>query len=102
MGVSYMAETMLKTQVKAMSKKDTLVLPGLRKRPRIGEALIQGFLFFCGAVSILTTLGIVFELGKESLLFFQMPEVTLKGFLTGAEWQPTIGKFGVLPWSMPP
>ena len=72
-------------------------MQGLRKRPRIGEALIQGFLFFCGAVSILTTLGIVFELGKESLLFFQMPEVTLKGFLTGTEWQPTIGKFGVLP-----
>lgn len=42
----------------------------LRKRPRISETLIQGFLFFCGALSILVTLGIVYELGKESLLFF--------------------------------
>ncbi len=42
----------------------------LRKRPRVSETLIQGFLFFCGALSILITLGIVYELGKESLLFF--------------------------------
>lgn len=42
----------------------------LRKRVRIQEALIQGFLFLCGVISILTTLGIVFELGKESLGFF--------------------------------
>ena len=35
-----------------------------------GERLIQGFLFLCGALSILTTLGIVYELGKESLNFF--------------------------------
>jgi phosphate transport system permease protein len=42
----------------------------LRRRPHIKERLIQGFLFLCGAVSILTTLGIVYELGKESLNFF--------------------------------
>jgi phosphate transport system permease protein len=32
--------------------------------------LIQGFLFLCGAISILVTIGIVYELGKESLGFF--------------------------------
>ncbi len=42
----------------------------LRKRPRIREAVIQGFLFLCGVLSILTTLGIVLELGKESIGFF--------------------------------
>jgi len=42
----------------------------LRKRPRIREAVIQGFLFLCGVLSILTTIGIVFELGKESIGFF--------------------------------
>lgn len=42
----------------------------LRRRPRISETFIQGFLFLCGALSILVTLGIVYELGKESLLFF--------------------------------
>jgi len=42
----------------------------LRKRPRVRESLLQGLLFLCGVVSILTTLGIVFELGRESLGFF--------------------------------
>jgi len=69
----------------------------LRKRRRIGENFIQVFLFACGAISILTTLGIVFELGKESLLFFQQPGVNLVEFLTQTTWQPAIGKFGVLP-----
>lgn len=42
----------------------------LRRRPRIREVIIQAFLFLCGALSILTTLGIVYELGKESASFF--------------------------------
>ena len=42
----------------------------LRRRPRPAERLIQGFLFLCGAISILTTIGIVYELSKESLSFF--------------------------------
>jgi phosphate transport system permease protein len=42
----------------------------LRRKPRPGEALIQTLLFVCGALSILTTIGIVYELGKESLNFF--------------------------------
>ncbi len=42
----------------------------LRKKPRINEFVIQSFLFLCGALSILTTIGIVYELGKESLNFF--------------------------------
>jgi phosphate transport system permease protein len=42
----------------------------LSKRPRLGEAIIYGFLFVCAAISILTTVGIVYELSKESLSFF--------------------------------
>ncbi len=42
----------------------------LRKRPRIKELIIQIFLFLCGAISILTTIGIVYELGKEAMNFF--------------------------------
>lgn len=68
----------------------------LQKRSHIGETLIEGFLFFCGAVSILTTIGIVFVLGEESLHFFR--EVTLLEFFTGTEWQPAIGKFGI--WAL--
>lgn len=59
--------------------------------------MIQGFLFFCGAFSILTTLGIVYEIGKEALLFFRSPEVSLLEFLTGTKWQPQAGAFGILP-----
>ncbi len=42
----------------------------MRKKSRIGESIIQGFLFVCGLISILVTIGIVYELGKEALLFF--------------------------------
>ena len=69
----------------------------LNKRSRPGETLIQGFLIMCGAISILTTLGIVYELGKESMLFFSSPEVDFLEFFTGTRWQPQIGQFGILP-----
>jgi phosphate transport system permease protein len=71
--------------------------PNLTKRRRWGEMLIQAFLFLCGAVSILTTVGIVYVLGKEALLFFTSAGVNLVAFLTGRVWQPAIGKFGILP-----
>ncbi len=45
----------------------------LRRNPRRLESVIQGFLFFCGALSILTTVGIVAVLGNESLNFFTRP-----------------------------
>jgi phosphate transport system permease protein len=69
----------------------------LRRKPRLGETIIQGLLFFSGFFSIFTTLGIVYELGKESLLFFQMPEVNILATLTTTEWKPHIGKFGIWP-----
>ena len=48
------------------------VLPplDLRRRPRVGERLIHLFLFLCGALSILTTVGIVYGLAQESWSFF--------------------------------
>ena len=42
----------------------------LKKKRRIGESIIQGFLFLAGAISILVTIGIVYELGREAMLFF--------------------------------
>lgn len=70
----------------------------LTHKPRLSESLIQGFLFICGAISILTTLGIVFVLGRESLLFFRLEEVTLWEFFTHTKWQPAILEFGI--WSL--
>ncbi|MGQ9493522.1 MAG: phosphate ABC transporter permease subunit PstC [Anaerolineae bacterium] len=69
----------------------------LRKHRRLGESLIQAFLLLCGGVSILTTLGIVFVLGKESWLFFGSAEVDLAEFFTTTVWQPAIGRFGIWP-----
>lgn len=42
----------------------------LSRKKRPGEMIIQALLFLSGAISILTTIGIVYELGKESLHFF--------------------------------
>jgi phosphate transport system permease protein len=67
----------------------------LARKKRVGETTIHTFLFFCAAVSILTTLGIVFTLAKESIGFFKV--VNPFTFLTGTTWQPTIERFGILP-----
>ena len=69
----------------------------LRRKPRWGETIIQSLLFFSGFFSIFTTLGIVYELGKEALLFFQMPEVKLIDIFTKTKWQPHTGEFGIWP-----
>jgi phosphate transport system permease protein len=74
-----------------------LIRPDLGKRPRTGETVIQIVLLICGAISILTTLGIVYVLGREAWLFFGSPDVDLVEFLTSIRWQPSIGHFGVLP-----
>ncbi|GAB4433254.1 MAG: phosphate ABC transporter permease subunit PstC [Anaerolineales bacterium] len=69
----------------------------LKRRTRRGEAAIQVLLFLSGVFSVFTTIGIVYELGKEALLFFRTPSVDILSFLTGTEWQPHIEKFGILP-----
>ena len=69
----------------------------LHRKTRWGETVVQGLLFFSGFFSVFTTLGIVYELGKEALLFFQMPEVNFLATLTTTEWKPHIGKFGIWP-----
>lgn len=85
--------------VKRLQQPSNLTMKSnpLRKRLRPGEFFIQGFLFFCGAFSILTTLGIVYEVGKEALLFFGNPQVNLWEFFTGSKWQPQASQFGILP-----
>lgn len=50
--------------------KDTSPAINLRRKRRPGETVIQTLLFLAGAFSILTTIGIVYELGKESMNFF--------------------------------
>lgn len=80
-----------KTGERAMRETD------LRKKRRVGESVIQGFLAFCGVLSILTTLGIVYVLGQEAFHFFLLPEVSLWDFVSKVKWQPAIGEFGIWP-----
>jgi phosphate transport system permease protein len=86
--------TYLITETKAVAPNGQI---DLRKRPHPSETLIQGFLFFCGALSILTTIGIVIVLFDEALKFFASPDVTLVEFFTTTTWQPQIGAFGIWP-----
>jgi len=69
----------------------------LRKKTRWGESVIQALLFIAGILSVFTTLAIVYELGKEALLFFGNPDVTFAKFFDSTEWQPGIGHFGIWP-----
>jgi phosphate transport system permease protein len=75
-------------------------IDSLKRRPNIGETIIQTFLFLCGALSILTTIAIVIILIYEASLFFMEPEVNIVQFLTTTSWQPKIGDFGILPLVM--
>ncbi len=66
-----------------------------RRRPH--ETAIKGFLFGTAVISVFITIGIAFELVKESWLFFGDPEVSLREFISSTEWQPVIGQFGIWP-----
>jgi len=70
----------------------------LKKKFRAGESVVQGLLFLTGSLSIITTLAIVYELGKEALLFFNNPDVTLLKFFGTTKWQPGIGQYGI--WAL--
>ena len=70
----------------------------IKKRRRPLETAFIVSLFIAGAISIAVTVGILYELIRESLLFFQDDEVSLGGFLTGTVWQPQAGSFGI--WAL--
>lgn len=70
----------------------------LKKKFRISESIIQALLFLAGILSVFTTIAIVYELGKEALLFFTNPDVTLFKFLGTTKWQPGIGQYGI--WAL--
>jgi phosphate transport system permease protein len=72
-------------------------LTGRRGLVRLREGGIHALLFACGAVSVLTTIGIVLVLVFETLAFFR--EVSVVEFLTDTEWTPLFAEkhFGILP-----
>jgi len=84
-------------QNEQQASDESLAQIDLTRKWRLNEIIIQAFLFTSGAFSILTTLGIVYELGKEAMLFFASDEVSLAEFFSGIKWQPQIGEFGIWP-----
>ena len=85
------------TQNILSAQKENFRSIDLRKKTRWGESVIQALLFIAGILSVFTTLAIVYELGKEALLFFGNPDVTFAKFFGSTEWQPGIGHFGIWP-----
>lgn len=73
----------------------------LQRKTRLGEGLISFFLFFCGLVSIFTTLGIVGVLGYETYHLFTSEyegrTVSPLDFITHTKWQPAIFEVGIWP-----
>lgn len=59
------------------------------------EKLVPLFLLFCAIISILTTIGIVFTLLRESITFFR--DVSFSEFFLSVQWSPWTGEFGILP-----
>jgi phosphate transport system permease protein len=73
-----------------------LDLSGSRSRG-YSEKLVGGVLWVCGAISMLTTVGIVLVLIQQALVFFSAVPVT--DFLFGTKWTALFKSpsFGVLP-----
>jgi phosphate transport system permease protein len=92
--MSYVAPTapdMPMTEGAASSAKLTA------RRSRVARERVIELLLFCAAlVSILTTLGIIYILIKESILFFE--QVSIIDFLTDTQWTPLFddAHFGIL------
>jgi phosphate transport system permease protein len=64
---------------------------------KIIEWVIERTLFLCAALSVFTTVGIIFVLALETFNFLR--QVPILEFLTGTEWTPLFAnqRFGVLP-----
>ena len=62
----------------------------------VSERIIESILFAAAAVSVLTTIGIVYVLVSESIHFFQ--NVSIVDFLTDTQWTPLFddAHFGIM------
>lgn len=67
-----------------------------RKKTQRINRIVPLLLKVIASVSIMTTLGIIFTLSNETIMFFQ--KIPLQSFLTEKEWLPFEDpKFGILP-----
>lgn len=88
----------------SLSAQSGFQIAGARPRSRARQNLWEGgvmtTLVVCGGFTILTTFAIIIVLARESIAFFALPEVTLREFVFGLEWNPLLGAqkhFGIWP-----
>ncbi|MBW7476652.1 phosphate ABC transporter permease subunit PstC [Paenibacillus oenotherae] len=79
------------------SGKSPIKLDFRNEKSHLLDKIVPILLFLCAALSILTTIGIVFTLITETFQFFQ--KVSIMDYLFGTKWSPLIDpkSFGVLP-----
>ena len=67
------------------------------KRMKLSNTIAKNILFLFAIITILTTLGIIISLLRDSVGFFT--EISIKDFLLGTVWTPLFSepRFGVLP-----
>ncbi len=81
----------------ANTTKDKQMVNSRIKRMKISNVVARNLFFLFAIITILTTLGIVISLLRDSLGFFA--EIPIKDFLFGKVWTPLFSdpEFGVLP-----
>lgn len=67
------------------------------KRMKVSNVIAKNILFLFASITILTTIGIIISLLKDSVGFFS--EVSIREFIFGTQWTPLFSEpsFGVLP-----
>lgn len=103
---------MATNEVLQQGTASTSLEESIKKRVRVNESIIGGVLFFCGIVSIITTISIIYVLGQESLRLFSNEQcaeasylssgerctnVTFTEFLGENNWSPGSLRFGAWP-----
>ncbi|MGM0684194.1 MAG: phosphate ABC transporter permease subunit PstC [Halobacteriota archaeon] len=63
----------------------------------VKEKMVGVLLFACAALTIFVTASILFTLAYDTITFFGFEETSVVNFLTGLEWEPRNGHYGVWP-----
>lgn len=72
-----------------------LIQKNKSSRGSLIESLVPKFLFVSAALSVLVTVGILYTLLSETFTFFM--DVNFIDFITGTDWSPWQGSFGIIP-----
>lgn len=99
MGMEHVMKTKAKSNINPTLDQEQSKITSFKKEKNklSSDVLIPKILAFFAAISVLTTVGIVFVLVYESIGFFR--EIPIWEFISGTKWTPLFSdpEFGVLP-----